>query len=429
MPDGLKFLETVEMWDGATPFTIDRVARVLELLGNPQNSISAVHVAGTNGKGTVCTQVAAMLVAAGYCVGQACSPHLSSVTERCLINGRPVDGNLLGAMIDRVRAVAEREGLTLSYFEYVTAASFLVFVQANVDWIVVEVGLGGRLDATNTIASPKVCAITSISFDHMHLLGDTLEKIAAEKAGIIKNNVPVFVGAVDKGPREVITARARECNAPVEFFEQFVLTEQLPGTLKSYQRENALLSVRIAHSLGLPAAAIDKGLRGAYWPGRLEQVSLPLSHVPGRNARCVIDAAHNEAGIKKFLEFLTEEIVPKGNIDKIVFVLSVSKQKEWATMAALLRDFKKTVGAKVSVEWFVTRFNQALAEEPKQLAAELPGSQLYIRSHDALQAAVSHATEHSLIVITGSIYLIGELRPSIVAEGFSTIRYANESQV
>ena len=174
------------VWDGTTFCPFESVVRLAELLGNPQDKVKAIHVAGTNGKGSTCATIAAMLITSGYRVGQFASPHLSHQTERCLINGRPVSVDEFIAATERVEKLAKSEEIELSFFVLTALSTFLIFAENKLDWMVIETGLGGRLDATNTIAKPELTLVTNIGFDHMHWLGDTLEAIAVEKAGIGK---------------------------------------------------------------------------------------------------------------------------------------------------------------------------------------------------------------------------------------------------
>lgn len=419
---GIQFLESLPFWDGKTPFSLERIARVLERLGNPQNSLRSIHVAGTNGKGTVCTQLAAMLIAEGSQVGQYCSPHLTAVNERCLINGHPVESELLGEKIDLVADVARSEQLTLSYFEYITAASFLVFKARAVDWIVVEVGLGGRLDATNTLCKPEASVITSIGYDHQGFLGATLLEIAREKAGIIKHNVPVFVGEVLPEVKSLFVEQAEQMGSPIIFCDEQQLKVKIPNSLHGYQRKNAALSVSVASYLGISEFAIGKGLVTAFWPGRLELSSM-TKKIGDREIAisCLLDAAHNQDGVRELLKFVSDNIAKANGIKKLIFVIAVSRDKNWQEMVAQFSAFASGFSNSVRIEFVITRFASTRSLEPVVLADKLQHAVLTETSSEALDKALVLADENTLIVISGSIYLIGEVRKKIVKKPFATV--------
>ena len=195
-------------------FTLDRMVRCVEALGRPDRAFRTIHVTGTKGKGSVSRMLAALLRATGGRVGLYTSPHIERLCERIDVDGAPVGERTFVAAFNELRPILEATGKELTHFELLTAAAFCVFRAEQVDWAVIEVGVGGRLDATNVIV-PEVCVITNVDYDHMDLLGNTLEQIAFEKAGIVKRDVPVVVGATGDGPQTVILARATELHAPI----------------------------------------------------------------------------------------------------------------------------------------------------------------------------------------------------------------------
>jgi len=360
---GIDYLANTPFWDGVTAFGLDTPREVLNKLGNPQDKIKSIHVAGTNGKGSVCCQLAAILYQAGFKVGQFCSPHLGEVNERCLINGTPVALVQFDQAILRTLEVANECKLKLSYFEITTIASFLCFEEQQLDWIVVEVGLGGRLDATNTLSAPKACAITSISFDHMHMLGDTLSAIAKEKAGIAKKDVPIFVNDVVPEAKAVISEVAASSGASVEYLTQefffdgttlttssgkFVYTSKLLAKLRGYALKNSLLSVRIAKHLGINDDTIAKGLLLANWPGRLELLKV---NQPQGEINVLLDAAHNPEGVQALTEHLKSI---SDDYEEIIFILSIVKGKDIGEMAGQFLVFEEQVKGKTSVSFILT---------------------------------------------------------------------------
>ena len=183
---GIAYLEKLTPWNGRGGFALEGIVKVLKRLGDPQDSYPTIHIAGTNGKGSVSSGISSILGAAGYRVGLNSSPHLQSLNERIAIDGLPIDSTALGEFCHDVRVAANRDLVELSFHEAITVVSFLAFREIGVEWAVVEVGLGGRLDASNVISRPAATAIVTIDYDHQAILGNTLAEIAAEKAGIIK---------------------------------------------------------------------------------------------------------------------------------------------------------------------------------------------------------------------------------------------------
>ena len=298
----------------------EHTRELLSRLGNPQEGIKIIHVAGTNGKGSVCAYLNAMLLAGGKKTGLFTSPHLVRINERFQINGEDVsDEQFLDAFLKVEKAAkeyeAEGEGHP-SYFETLFLMGMLIFKEAGVEYLVMETGLGGRLDATNVVEKPLACIITSISRDHTEYLGDTLEAIAGEKAGIIKAGVPVIYDASQPGPASVIAAKAKEMGSPAwpmepSFYEMktqsregITFTFAYPGGEKAelaipyvakYQMMNASLAFYMMHILqdvhDIPKNVLAEGLSKIKWPCRMEMAA------PG----VIIDGAHNEDGIAQFV--------------------------------------------------------------------------------------------------------------------------------
>ena len=315
---------------------------LLSRLGNPQEGIKIIHVAGTNGKGSVCAYLNAMLLAGGKKTGLFTSPHLVRINERFQINGEDVsDEQFLDAFLKVEKAAkeyeAEGEGHP-SYFETLFLMGMLIFKEAGVEYLVMETGLGGRLDATNVVEKPLACIITSISRDHTEYLGDTLEAIAGEKAGIIKAGVPVIYDASQPGPASVIAAKAKEMGSPAwpmepSFYEMktqsregITFTFAYPGGEKAelvipyvakYQMMNASLAFYMMHILqdvhDIPKNVLAEGLSKIKWPCRMEMAA------PG----VIIDGAHNEDGIAQFVS--TAGYFAKENEITILFTAVADK--------------------------------------------------------------------------------------------------------
>ena len=319
----------------------EHTRELLSRLGNPQEGIKIIHVAGTNGKGSVCAYLNAMLLAGGKKTGLFTSPHLVRINERFQINGEDVsDEQFLNAFLKVEKAAkeyeAEGEGHP-SYFETLFLMGMLIFKEAGVEYLVMETGLGGRLDATNVVEKPLACIITSISRDHTEYLGDTLEAIAGEKAGIIKAGVPVIY-ASQPGPASVIAAKAKEMGSPAwpmepSFYEMktqsregITFTFAYPGGEKAelaipyvakYQMMNASLAFYTMHILqdvhDIPKNVLAEGLSKIKWPCRMEMAA------PG----VIIDGAHNEDGIAQFVS--TAGYFAKENEITILFTAVADK--------------------------------------------------------------------------------------------------------
>ncbi|MGQ9865728.1 MAG: bifunctional folylpolyglutamate synthase/dihydrofolate synthase [Pseudanabaenaceae cyanobacterium] len=269
-------------------------------LGNPERAVPILHVAGTNGKGSTCAMAAAMLQAAGYRVGLYTSPHLVRWEERIQISGEPIASSRLWAALQRVQR-AILPGRQPTQFEVFTAAMWLILAEAAVDVAVVEVGLGGRLDATNVVATPLACGITSIGRDHWQRLGETLPEIAGEKAGILKPACPAFASArIPPEAQAAIAARAQAVGAPLTWVPPHVpYALSLPG---EHQKNNAAIAVALVQSLrergwSVPERAIAQGLLQTRWPGRLQTLVLG-------NRKILLDGAHNRDGIQQLRAYI-----------------------------------------------------------------------------------------------------------------------------
>lgn len=342
----MNYTEAVDYIETIPKFTVkhppEHTRELLSRLGNPQEGIKIIHVAGTNGKGSVCAYLNAMLLAGGKKTGLFTSPHLVRINERFQINGEDVsDEQFLNAFLKVEKAAkeyeAEGEGHP-SYFETLFLMGMLIFKEAGVEYLVMETGLGGRLDATNVVEKPLACIITSISRDHTEYLGDTLEAIAGEKAGIIKAGVPVIYDASQPGPASVIAAKAKEMGSPAwpmepSFYEMktqsregITFTFAYPGGEKAelaipyvakYQMMNASLAFYTMHNLqdvhDIPKNVLAEGLSKIKWPCRMEMAA------PG----VIIDGAHNEDGIAQFVS--TAGYFAKENEITILFTAVADK--------------------------------------------------------------------------------------------------------
>jgi len=401
---------------------LERARDLLVRMGEPQRRFPSVLVAGTNGKGSTSALLAAMAGAAGIRTGLYTSPHLENVEERLQIDGRVIDSGRLGAILEELVGLAEREtGSPPTYFEAVTLAAFRWFAESAVDLAVVEVGLGGRLDATN-LADPILSLITPIGFDHREFLGDTLAAIAREKAGILRSGRPALAWIEDAEPAEAVQAVAGEVNADLRFASREVRIEaveprgwegqriRLTTPAREYDLELALLGDHQAKNLGLAMRAAetlasrgfdridDKAIVGGAlscrWPGRLEPVLLP----GGR--RVLLDAAHNPDGAAVLARFLDRLEQPAD------LLFGVLADKDYGEMLPRLAAHARRV--------VLTRPASPRAKDPAELLSLLGGREGVLVEPDpgrALDRALALGGE--VLVACGSIYLVGEVRKGL----------------
>ncbi len=387
---------------------LERMQAAAEVRGNPERGLRYVHVAGTNGKGSVATMVESVLRAAGYRTGQFASPHLHRYVERVRIQGRPISEREAAARIDELRYDSRLPAL--SFFEYTTLLAFEAFRDADCDLVILEVGLGGRLDSTN-IVTPEVSVITNISLEHQRILGDTVAKIAREKAGVLKPGVACVVGARGKSPRRAIGARARAVGAPLRWIDQDFesrwdgrmlsarvgereWTDLRLGLRGRYQADNAACALATLVELGgkgfeVSDQDIRAGLRRAKWPGRLEWHR-------GHPA-FLFDAAHNASGCETLARYL-DDLDFSG---RVVLLFGAMRDKDHRRMLAA---FDGRVDRRVYAAPAIYR-----SERPERLAKIRKGT--VARSvRDAVARAKRAAGPNGLVVTAGSIFLVSEAR-------------------
>ncbi|MGH4118562.1 bifunctional folylpolyglutamate synthase/dihydrofolate synthase [Clostridium sp.] len=421
---------------------LERTEKILELLGNPHKKIKCVHIAGTNGKGSTTAMVANILVEAGYNIGTYTSPFIEEFEERIQINNKNISKDDLSHIVTEVSSAVEKV-VELGYsnpteFEIITCAGFLYFFQKKIDFAIVEVGLGGRLDSTNVII-PVLSVITSISLDHTQILGDTLDKIAYEKAGIIKEGIPVIMFPQEKQSEEVIEriCTLKKCklikvprNSAVylgkENLKQIAIT-QVEGTiytdnkaitqkieikttknndyiidlslLGKHQVLNCCVAVHVIEELILQGVTVNKeniltGLKTVKWPVRLE--------VMHQKPLVVIDGAHNIDGIKN----LTESIDMYFDYNKIILILGILADKQ-------VEEMIKTIVPKVSRVIAVTphSIRAELSEELKVQVEKYTTNCESIENYEkAYEKALSYCQEEDLVLVAGSLYMAGDMR-------------------
>lgn len=377
---------------------LERMERVAGALGHPEQAFEVVHVGGTNGKGSVCAFVASMAQAGGRRVGMYTSPHLVRLAERVQIGGAPLDDDVLAELID---GVLERDP-ELTFFEVMTLVALLAFRDAKVDLAVVEVGLGGRLDATNVVPPPRVAAITRVAFDHMADLGDTLAAIAREKAGIIKPGSAVVLGKLHPDARDVITARIEEVGARLVPLGS---PEPIVGAPLAYPRmamlgTNLAVAVSVGRELGLTPETMANGIEATSWPGRNE-----LLHRSGQELT-LLDCAHNPDGAVALSHVIDPSVL--GDIDSrrdVALVFGTLASKNWR---AMLQRLDHAAGHRIYVAPPVRT-----AADPAEMASYLPG-EVVASVPEALSRARELVGSRGVVVVTGSTYLVGAARAALL---------------
>ena len=379
---------------------LDSIGTVCSRLGNPQDALHVVHVAGTNGKGATCALIESSLRAVGFSTGRYTSPHLVSLTERFMLNGAPVSEESLD---EAYVSLPDTEGLT--YFELLTAAGFELYRRKQVDWLVLETGLGGRLDATNIVKRPELCVITRIGLDHCDWLGGTLREIATEKGGIIKEGVPVVLGAMPDEARDVLERIAKERNAPCVYAPDAVKDTEIPSGFAlggKFNRENALTSLAALKVLGVGRDAIERGFASVVWPGRFQKIVRD-----GR--RFIVDGAHNPPAMRALVDSLKEDAMPVNAV-----ICGFCGDKDVAANLALLREVADR-GLAVSIR------------NPRSLSAETTAKLMResgfadVRSCESLEEALSLAPDGT--VLCGSLFLAGEVLQLLDATLCGTNRF------
>ena len=389
---------------------LDAIRGTCAALGDPQKSFKAIHVAGTNGKGAVCAMLDAALRANGLRVGRYTSPHLVKLNERFFLDGAPIGDDALSAAAEKVAKVAPAD---LTFFEALTAVAFLVYAEAKVDYAVLETGLGGRLDATN-VCNPELCVITRIGLDHCDWLGDTVEKIASEKAGIIKPHVPVVLGENLPEVRAVVEARAREVGAPFFYAPDVASAADVPRDFPlggTFNRENAVTALAALKVLwsyrvglgrlgsysagrdGVPSPSdmhewgveLAKGFSNVVWPGRFQRVE-----------NFIVDGAHNPPAAHALAEALRELRLS----EPLALIAGFCGDKDVGEVLSILAPFVK--------KGYAVRTNN-----PRSLSAEETAEKMRAAGIDAvaapsLSAAIGSASSAPRALICGSLFLAGE---------------------
>ncbi|MBD2615993.1 MAG: bifunctional folylpolyglutamate synthase/dihydrofolate synthase [Nostoc sp. GBBB01] len=403
---------------------LDRILNLLANLGNPHHHVPVIHVAGTNGKGSVCAYLSSVLTEAGYRTGRYTSPHLVDWTERICLNEEQISSEELNQLFQQVQAAIPLNEQSPTQFEVITAAAWLYFAQAKVDVAVVEVGLGGRLDATNVCLEPLVTIITSISREHWQQLGPTVADIAREKAGILKPGRPVVVGKLPPDAEEMVRSRALELQCPIftpqparqiatgwaEYetiqtskFIKYPLP--LAGQIQLNNSALALTALEILQQQGwhISQTAIENGMAKTRWPGRMQWTSW-------KNYQLLLDGAHNTAAAEVLRQYVDSLDAVKHK--SVTWIMGMFADKDHADIfAALLRPGDRLFLVPISVEPWPGRTSanlDELANLAYNLCPQLSDRQIHPDLFTALETATSTTTKEDLIVVCGSLYLVGD---------------------
>ncbi len=399
-------------WTGQTP-GLERIAALLDRLDNPQNRLKFVHIAGTNGKGSTAAMISSVLTAAGYRTGLYTSPHLLRLNERFQIDGQEISNQDLNQILNQVIAVAGE--IQPTEFDLMTALGLCYFAQEGCDIVVLEVGLGGRLDATNIIPPPEVAVVANIGLDHTAILGDSLAEIAREKAGILKSGTHAVLYHQENAVMEIVSAICHEKNIPLKITQPDkcqILKYKTDGQKFLYQNQqyeisllgehqilNALAvldSIQILQNRGwqIAESAIKKGLKQAKWPGRLEILS--------RNPDFIVDGGHNP----QCLQALTESMKKLYPQKKFIFLMGILADKNTAEMISLISPLaKQVIAITPDSPRALSACDLAEAFRNRNISATATDSVA-----EGIALAYQLAESEDIICALGSLYIVGEIR-------------------
>lgn len=409
-------------------YGIDRMLLLSDVLEHPDRKFPSIHVAGTNGKGSVCAMLESIYRTAGYRTGLFTSPHLVHQGERVQVNRQLLSREAIMAYTERLKVEAEALAAIdpddhPSFFEFMTAMAFLRFAEAQVDIGLIEVGLGGRLDATNVIL-PEVCAITSVSLDHTRILGDTLAAIAWEKAGIIKPGVPVVIGPMPSEAEAVIRQVAQERGAPLHLTrerfgddpEQYPQTS-LAGRHQRYNAGVAAMCAELNKRPGVTSEEICEGLMGTSWPGRWER-----QKAGGRTL--ILDTSHNPGGAEA-LDDNFRSLLPELGGRKPVVVTGALGGERSAAILSVIARYAREIYLVRPAQPRASTFEELEAAVPKDFTGRVTRSS--VKGLFPFPGHCAAGEPGDTVVTTGSIYLIGEVMEALMHETPVAEHYLQDS--
>ena len=422
--EAMKYI--TEVGNFGSNYGLERTYKLLEYLSNPEKSLKFIHIAGTNGKGSTTSMITEILMGAGYKVGMYTSPFIEEFEERIQINRNNIPKEKLASLMDEVKAAVDKvieDGYNHpTEFEIITVLMLLYFKKENIDFGVIEVGLGGTLDSTNVI-TPVLQVITSISFDHTNLLGNTLEEIAGEKAGIIKSGIPTVIYPQKAEALKVIENKCSEMNSKLyiancdNFKFENVVNEDRPYQLLKYNNEVdillpllgehqitnlsvAMTSIEVLNNINMTNILLDrivKSIKNVKWKGRLEVLS--------KNPYVVIDGAHNIQGI----ETLSRNIKKYFKYENLYLILGILADKDVQEMIKVIAPMAKKI--------YAVTPNSIRAELAEDLKREIikynENCEAYDDYKEAYLTAINDANENDFVLASGSLYMIGDMRKII----------------
>ena len=361
--------------------SLEPIIQIMNVFGNPQNKLKCIHIAGTNGKGSVCAMTTNVLINAGYKVGRYISPHLIDVRERFVINDEMIPKEKFVEYSESVLNKAKENNINLTFFELTTAICFLYFFDEKVDYAVIETGIGGTWDSTNII-KPLISVFTMIDLDHMEFLGDTIEKIAKDKSGIIKEKIPVVAHERNVG-LEIIKNKSKEKNSKLIVAIDYNGKISLNG---EFQKENAGIVYSVCQELGIDENIIQKGIKEAYWPARCEFIKDNL----------LIDGAHNPSGIKVLTKYVDSI---RNKFKGVTVIFGCGQNKDFKSMLKLLPENDLLI---------FTQSSKSKNEPRNPQDFENVQAMIISNVKDAVESAMN-LTPDNLIVCCGSLYIAGDV--------------------
>jgi len=401
---------------------LDRIKFICKKLKNPQTNYEIIHIGGTNGKGSVCRFLESALVNSGYKIGTYTSPHLERFSERFVVNKKEISESVIVKLVEKIKPIIEemiKEDNIPTFFEIVSAMAFQYFRDENVDFAIIEVGLGGLYDATN-IVNPMLTIVTNVSYEHQNILGDKIEDISFEKAGIIKNGIPVITAATGKA-LDIIKKVALEKNSTIsiidsnswnkigggEDWQEFLIS----GSLKDYNVKTSMIGRHQGENIALTIVAIETlQLNGLYITDESIIESFEKTKNPGRmeivgfEPLILLDGAHNVAGMTSLKITLEEDFI----YEKLILIFGILSDKNIQEILDIIVPIADTI--------VTTKSQNSRAFDPLKLKEMIGKKGVIIKDKifDAIELAKKIAKKNDLICITGSLYTVGEARDYIV---------------
>ena len=399
---------------------ISRVKKVLSALGNPEEKLKIIHVAGTNGKGSVCASLSSILTSAGYKVGLFTSPHLVKVNERIKINNIDISDEKLDEILTRAEDASKKTNIDLTFFEVLTIVAIIYFHDEKCDVCIFEAGMGGEYDATNIFEKVELSAIINIGFDHMEVLGNTIEEITRAKAGIIKNNTPVVIyDYQNKNIEKIIEDKAISQNAKLIKTEFSLIKNNQDGSFDYKNHEHIKLKLEGGHQIfnacmvleiinilqdlnyTISEENIKKGFQSVNWPGRYQIIS--------EKPYMVLDGAHNELCFDAILPQIKSDIKNR-NIKSLEFILAFLKDKD---VSNIIKKINALSSTECDLKYLITTVDNERAYSTKELEDIIKNfSNNYETIEDPYSYIISKEAsgkENEMIIVSGSLYLMGEI--------------------